>query len=168
LQPFSDVSTLTATHRLGGIIPVLSPLSLFHPLLAFFNGFLKSTWRSKDLVAKLVKSSESEDSIANYHLTIVHAQDDTTIPCIHTEILYWHAVNATIPTGISYEELEREKAMKKTVLGPGGWAMDWRTKKGVIREDLLKYGSRDKLGAYPIIVVAVFRAFQNTDPAFGG
>jgi hypothetical protein len=58
--------------------------------------------------------------------------------------------------------------MKKTNLGSGGWAMDWRTKKGVIRGGLLKYGSRDKLGAYPIIVVAVFRAFQNTDPPFGG
>jgi hypothetical protein len=59
-------------------------------------------------------------------------------------------------------------AVKKTDLGPGGWATDWRTKRGVIREDLLMYGSLDKLRAYPIIVVAVFRAFQNTVPAFGG
>ena len=168
VAPFSDVSTLTATYRIGGVIPVLSPLSLFPPLLVFFNGFLKSTWRSKDRIARFVRRSESEESISSYHLTLIHAQDDTTIPCIHTEVLYWHAVNATVPTGISYEELEREKAMKKTDLGAGGWAMEWSTKKGVIREELLKYGCHDKVGAYPSIAMAVFRVFENTDPAFGG
>jgi abhydrolase domain-containing protein 12 len=168
VAPFSDVSTLTATYRIGGVIPVLSPLSLFPPLLTFYNGFLKSTWRSKDRIARFVKRRESEENSANYYLTLIHAQDDTTIPSIHTEVLYWHAVNATTPTGISYEELEQEKAMSRTDLGPGGWAMEWQTKKGVIREELLTYGAHDRLGAYPSIAMAVFRAFQNTDPAFGG
>jgi abhydrolase domain-containing protein 12 len=168
VAPFSDVSTLTATYRIGGFIPVLSPLGLFPPLLAFFNGFLESTWRSKDRIASFVKRSESEGSISNYHITLIHAQDDTTIPYIHTEVLFWHAVNATVPTGISYKELERKKAMKRIDVGAGGWAVEWSTKKGLIREELLKYGSHDKVGAYPSIAMAVFRAFQNTDPAFGG
>jgi abhydrolase domain-containing protein 12 len=167
VAPFSDVSTLTATYRVGGVIPVLSPLSMFPPLLAFFNGLIKSTWRSKDRITNFIKRCENEENIVNYHLTFIHAQDDTTIPCIHTEVLYWYAVNATTPTGISYEELERDKAIKKTDLGAGGWAMEWRTKKGVIREELLKYGSHDKLGSYPSIAMAVFRTFQNVDPAFG-
>jgi abhydrolase domain-containing protein 12 len=163
---FSDVSTLTGTYRIGGVVPVLSPLSLAPPLLAYFNGFLQSTWLSKDRIAELVKRSESEESGENYHITFIHAQDDTDIPYIHTEVLFWHAVNATTPTGISYEDLEQEKALKRTDLGPGGWFIDWRTKKGVIREQILTYGVHDKLMAYPAIGMAVLRAFQAADPTF--
>jgi abhydrolase domain-containing protein 12 len=167
VAPFSDAKTLTATFRIGGIIPVMSPLSLFPPLLAFFNGFMKSTWLSKDRIAKFVKRCESEDSINKYQLTLIHAQDDTTITCSHSEVLYWYAVNATTPLGISNEELEREKALNKMDLGQGGWTVEWNTKKGVIRQEMLKYGSHDKLGAYPSIAMAVFRTFQNVDPTFG-
>jgi abhydrolase domain-containing protein 12 len=168
VAPFSDVSSLTATYRIGGIIPVLSPLTIFPQLLAFFNGFLKSTWRNNDRIANFVKRCESKEGIRDYQLTFVHAQDDTNIPCIHSEVLYWHAVNATNPVGISKEELEREKAMKKRDLCQGGWTMEWGTKNGVIRQEMLKYGSHDELGAYPNVAMAIFRIFQNTDAAFGG
>jgi abhydrolase domain-containing protein 12 len=162
---FSDVATLTGTYRLGGVIPVLSPLNRLPHLLAFFNRFLVNTWLSKDRIAEFVQRSEKSGQ--RYHLTLIHAEDDADIPWLHTEVVYWHAVNATVVNGISYDQLEQEKKMRKTDLGPGGWVMEWRTVKGVIREEILKYGLHDQLMSYPVTAMAALRTFQATDPAFG-
>lgn len=162
---FSDVATLTATYRIGGVIPVLSPLAAAPKLLTFFQKFLRSTWMSKDRIARFIQTSEKGGE--PYHLTLIHAEDDSDIPYNHTEVVYWHAVNATVPTGISYDELEDEKAAKKTDLGSSGWSFEWRTKKGVIRERVVKYGFHDKLMGYPVTVLAILEAFQAEDPTFG-
>lgn len=97
---------------------------------------------------------------------MIHAEDDSDIPFLHTQVPFWHAVNATSPNGLSYEELELEEQSKKTNLGPGGWIMEWQTKKGLIREHVLKYGVHDKLMSYPVAGTAVLRAFRAADPAF--
>lgn len=165
---FSDVATLMATYRIGGVIPVLSPLAHIPRLLAFFNTFLASPWLSKNRIADFVTSNEGEGAgKQKYHITLIHAEDDRVIPFTHTETLFWHAVSATLPLGTSREEFEREKLTRKTVMGAGGRFVEWRTEKGVIREEILKYGVHDKLMAYPAIGIAVLRAFQAADPAFG-
>ncbi|KAH7065554.1 Alpha/Beta hydrolase protein [Macrophomina phaseolina] len=164
---FSDVATLTATYRIGGVIPVLSPLSKIPPLLKFFNSYLKSTWMSKDRVAEFIRRGQSRANSQQYHITFIHAEDDTDIGCLHSEIMFWHAVNASAPKGISFEELERQKALKKRDLGSGGWAVEWKAAKGTIRLEMLQYGVHDKLMAYPVTSMAVLRAFQASDPAFG-
>ena len=53
ISSFSDVETLVATYRIGGVIPVLSPLKRLPALLDFFASFLTSTWLSKDRIATL-------------------------------------------------------------------------------------------------------------------
>lgn len=165
---FSDVASLMATYRIGGVIPVLSPLAYFPGLLAFFNGFLASTWLSKDRIAEFVRLNDGDSpERGKYHITLIHAEDDRVIPFTHTEVLFWHAINATSPLDKTREELEREKLTVKTDLGAGGSCVEWRTENGVIREEILKYGVHDKLMAYPAISSAVLRAFQATDPAFG-
>lgn len=165
---FSDVATLMATYRIGGVIPVLSPLAHFPRVLSFFNGFLESTWLSKDRIAQFVRLNEDDSAGGGkYHITLIHAEDDRVISFTHTEVLFWHAVNATSPLGKSREELEREGLTVKTDLGAGGSSAEWRTEKGVIREEILKYGVHDKLMANPAIGIAVLRAFEAADPAFG-
>lgn len=164
---FSDVATLTATYRIGGVIPVLSPLSKIPPLLAFFNSFLRSTWMSKHRIAEFSRRSESETSTGKYHVTFIHAEDDTDIGCLHSEVMFWHAVDATTPMGISFEDLEREKSLQKRDLGSGGWVVEWKAPKGTIRLEMLKHGVHDKLMAYPVTSLAVLRAFQASNPSFG-
>lgn len=164
---FSDVATLTATYRIGGVVPVLSPLAKIPPLLTFFTSYLRSTWMSKDRIAEFIRRSESEAATGKYHVTFIHAEDDTDIGCLHSDVMFWHAVNATTPMGISFAELERVKGLKRRDMGSGGWVVEWPASKGVIRLEMLKYGVHDKLMAYPVTSVAVMRAFQAADPAFG-
>lgn len=65
----------------------------------------------KDKIAEFIRRSN------NYHLTLIHSEDDADIPVSHTQELFWHAVNATRATPISFPALEKDKARKKVDLG---------------------------------------------------
>ncbi|KAK7609922.1 Alpha/Beta hydrolase protein [Phyllosticta paracitricarpa] len=167
VAPFSDVATLTGTYRIGGVVPVLSPLARFPPLLTFFTSFLTSTWMTKDRIAELVWTYESNENVHDYHITFVHAEDDPVVGCAHSDMLFWHAVNATTSTGIGYEELEHEKRLSRRDFGAGGWKLERKTPKGLIRQEMLKFGVHDMLMTFPTTSLAILKAFQATDSAFG-
>ncbi|KAJ9624825.1 hypothetical protein H2203_004775 [Taxawa tesnikishii (nom. ined.)] len=162
VAPLSDVETLTATYRVAGLIPILSPVAYFPTLLKVLNSFIRSKWPSKDKIAELIRICEaSKDQHARYHITIIHAEDDTDIPWNHSDLLYWHAVNASQPTGISYEAFEEEKERNKKHVGAAGWTVEFPARKGVVREEIIKYGVHDKIMSYPVVSLAVLRAFQS-------
>ncbi|MCJ1309896.1 hypothetical protein MMC25_003557 [Agyrium rufum] len=81
----------------------------------------------------------------------------------HTPTLFWYAVNATIPTGISRSELEVKKIDRKIDLGAAGTIIEWNTELGNIREEILKTGLHDVIMGYPVITMAVMRAFESAD-----
>lgn len=171
--PFSDVATLTATYRIGGIVPVLSPLQKIPYLLAFFNSYLINTWDSRKRLVEYIEVREaqkpSERSLYHYYVEFIHAKDDGDISCQHSDVLFWHAVNASSPNGgkKGFEELENEKLGSRISYGHGGWVVDHKTRSsGLIRQKMLSYGVHDKLMAYPATSLAVLRAFQATTPAF--
>lgn len=114
----------------------------------------------KDEIAEFIQHSNT------YHLTLIHSEDDADIPVSHTQELFWHVVNATCATPISFPELEKDKARKKVDLGPGGWYVDWATQKGMIRLHILKYGPHDWQMVYPVTSSSVREAFQSTHPDF--
>jgi abhydrolase domain-containing protein 12 len=97
---------------------------------------------------------------------LIHAEDDYDIPSYHTQQLFQHAVNATVPGGITLHEFESKKNESKTDLGAAGSVVEWETQNGVIREEILKYGSHDVIMDYPVITMAVMRIFTSVDPSF--
>lgn len=160
VAPFADVKSLTATYRVAGTIPLLDPIAHFPRLLDYLNTFIRDKWPSKDRLAGFVRHCEDLPGDSNkYNIIIVHAEDDYDIPWSHSEQMFWHAVNASLPAGITYEDLEKEKVLSKVDLGAGGWAVEHRTTKGVIREEIAKHGLHDRIMGYPIVSMAVMRAF---------
>jgi abhydrolase domain-containing protein 12 len=115
----------------------------------------------KDKLAEFIRNSE------NYHLTLIHAEDDSDITFTHTQQLFWHAVNASSTTPISFVKLEEYKERSKVDLGPGGWYADWVTQKGEIRLQILRYGAHDWQMTYPATALAVVRAFRSREPQYG-
>ena len=160
--PFADVELLTATYRIAGTIPILGPLAAFPRLLAFFNKFILHKWPSKDNLAEFVGNCEAMAGHGRkYHITVIHAQDDYDIPWSHSDQVFWHAVSAArAPLGVSFEELEREKDETKASLGAAGWTVNYKTARGVIREEIAKWGLHDRIMSYPIVSLAVLRAFE--------
>ncbi|KAK4463589.1 Alpha/Beta hydrolase protein [Cladorrhinum samala] len=160
VAPFADVELLTATYRVAGTVPLLGPLSPFPRLLAFFNRFIVSKWPSKDNLAAMVRHCENMASSGlKYHVTIIHAQDDYDIPWSHSDQLFWHAVSASRPHGVSFEELEEEKEQTKKVMGPAGWVVEYQTERGILREEIATWGLHDRIMSYPIVSLAILRAF---------
>lgn len=162
VAPFADVETLTSTYRVAGMIPILSPIAYFPRLLAFFNSFIVSKWASKDKLARFVRTCEEagKDVDAYYKIIIIHAQDDYDIPWSHSETLFWHSVNASTSSGISYDKLEQKKLAGRKSLRATGWTFEHRTDRGVIVEKILTYGLHDRIMAYPIVSLAVLEASQ--------
>ncbi|KAH8679653.1 Alpha/Beta hydrolase protein [Tricladium varicosporioides] len=164
VAPFVDVGTLVATYRVAGSIPILSPVARFPPLFKYLRAFIKDKWLSKDRIASYIKAVEKNGE--KYRLTIIHAEDDYDIPFDHSQTLFWHAINATVPKGISMNDLELKKDELKAVRGSFGTVMEWNTKNGVIREEILKYGLHDVIMGNPVITLAVMRALTGLDPSF--
>ncbi|KAI1110886.1 Alpha/Beta hydrolase protein [Nemania sp. NC0429] len=166
VAPLADVESLTATYRLAGTIPLLDPVAkLLPPLLAWLNTFIRAKWPSKAKLAEFVRRCEAMDQSESalglrYDITIIHAEDDYDIPWSHSEQLFWHAANASTPHGIAFDELEREKSASRVDNVAGGWTVERRTRRGVVREEIMKYGLHDRIMSYPVVSMAVMRAFR--------
>ena len=165
VAPFANVELLTATYKIAGVIPLLSPLAHFPRLHALLNRFIVTKWPSKDKLAEFVgQCHKMAGDNPKYHVTIIHAEDDWDIPWSQSEMLYWNAVNASLPMGISYEELDKEKILNRIDLGAGGWIMQHQSPKGCLREEIVKYGLHDRIMSYPVVSLAVWRAFDSGQP----
>ena len=161
VAPFVDVATLMATYRVGGSIPIVSPVARFPMLFNYLKSFIKDDWLSKDRIAKYVRTNEANGE--KYQLTLIHAEDDYDIPSHHTEVLFWNAVNASMPRGITYDEFEVEKRKSTQDLGAAGTVMEWQTENGVIREEILRTGLHDVVMGNPVVTMAVMRTIKLQD-----
>lgn len=163
VAPFVDVAMLVATYRIAGSIPLLSPLARFPLLFKYLGTFIQDKWLSKDRIAQYIRTNEANEE--KYQLTLIHAEDDYDIPSHHTEVLFWHAVNATEPRGVTYDEFKEVKQNSKRDLGAAGSVVEWRTENGIIREEILKTGLHDVVMGDPVITMAVMRIFETADPS---
>lgn len=155
---FADIPQLTATYRIGGFIPVLSPVAKVKPLFAFFARQLSSTWDNMHRLGEFVKLAE------RYDITLLHAEDDTDIPMEHSIKLYREAIRAAED---AKDLAGNEEALLDSIgkaeksRGEGGSLTIWPTKKGEIRLEILKYGVHDKIMSYPATGLAISRAFAS-------
>ncbi|KAM7211420.1 putative abhydrolase domain-containing protein 12 protein [Rhypophila decipiens] len=166
VAPFVDVELLTASYRVAGTIPILDPLAYFSPrLLAFFNTFIHHKWPSKEKIADIVRYYHGRTD-GTYHITIVHAEDDYDIPWSHSDQLFWHGVRAARGAsdlkngGPTFEDLQMENEQTKVELGAAGWVATHETEHGVLRVEIAKWGLHDRIMSYPIVSLAVLRAFR--------
>jgi abhydrolase domain-containing protein 12 len=166
VAPFADVASLTRTYKIAGTIPLISPIAIFPQLLALLNRFTRTKFPSKVTLADLIRHldrTKVEDRLHAYDITLIHAEDDYDIPYIHSDLLFWYAVNATtkMNTPLTFEDLEERKAKQKAQLGAGGWEMVWEGKAGIVREEVIKYGLHDRIMSYPVVSVAVSRVLHD-------
>jgi abhydrolase domain-containing protein 12 len=165
VAPFVDVESLTRTYKVARTLPLLSPLAVFPPLMGLLNRFIITKFPSKENLSAIIHRldrTKVNGRQRNYDITLIHAEDDYDIPWSHSDILFWHAVNATLesPSYMTFEELEKIKAKAKTSLGAGGWEMEWKGKRGIVREQIIKHGSHDRIMSYPVVSLAISRAFD--------
>lgn len=155
----SDMPELTATYSIGGLIPALSPVAKVGPLFNFFASRLTSKWDNMHRIGELVKAAQ------RYDITLIHAEDDTDIPMEHSIRLFQHAVQeAEGRKDVNGDDGLLERLEERRVsLGEGGYTTLWKTDKGEIRLEILKYGVHDMIMSYPVTSLAVSRAFRSVE-----
>ena len=158
VAPFVDVPTLVSTYSVAGTIPLLTPLAKFPMLFNYLCRYIRDTWSTKDRIAEYVQVNEAQRN--DYRLTLIHAEDDYDIPWQHTPTLFWHAVNATQRDHIGFEALEKLKSQTRQDFGAAGSIVEWKTKTGIIREEILNYGLHDVIMGNPVTTLAVMRIFE--------
>ncbi len=167
---FSDLAQLTATYRIGNVIPVLSPVAKVPHLFDFFTSRLSSTWDNVQRLGEFIHTAE------RYHITLLHAENDSNIPKEHSVRLFREAVrvaeggagrrstkgNAAVHGGgSSGDDLDGKIEKRAETRGQGGTVTVWPTSKGEIRFELLKFGLHDKIMSFPVTGLAVSRAFNS-------
>lgn len=160
VAPFVDVGTLVGTYRVAGTIPLLSPLARFPILFEYLTTLIVDKWSSKDRIASYIRAAENKE--AQYLITIIHAEDDYDIPSSHSQLLFWHAVNAASNQGISPTELSMNSEIM-TKLGSSGTVREWKTRNGIIREEIYNYGLHDVIMGNPVVSLAVMRTIASIE-----
>lgn len=168
VAPFANTELLTETYKIAGTVPLLSPVAYFPKLLGLLNKFIVTKFPSKDKLASIIRHLDGlklPNRRRKYDISIIHAEDDYDIPWIHSDILFWHSINAMRDPAqsLSFDDLQEEKEKKRTSLGAGGWEIEWTSTGGVIREEIVKHGLHDRIMSYPVVSLAVARAFHSQD-----
>ncbi|GAM87987.1 hypothetical protein ANO11243_060160 [Dothideomycetidae sp. 11243] len=161
VAPFVSVQKLTATYKIAGVIPILSPLARFPALMNWFAGFIDSKWPSIDVLRDFVRHcEESLDSVARYRITIVHARDDWDIPWEHGEELFWAAVaTAEHKFQENIEVLADHRELARQQLGSGGWKVEKKYNKGVLWQYIPEHGLHDWTMGHPVVSMAIWKTF---------
>jgi abhydrolase domain-containing protein 12 len=158
VAPFADLDQLTQTYRVAGTVPLLSPLAMWPALHRYLKTFLICRWPSRELLGEFVSTVEAKD--ARYDVTIIHAKDDWDIPWSHSETLFWDAVGATVSEDEKADEVRQRMMTQRKPLGASGWRIQRETQHGVLRQEIVEYGLHDRVMSYPIVSLAVWRAFH--------
>jgi abhydrolase domain-containing protein 12 len=83
IASFPSLPKLLLTYRIGGYIPVLSPLRGYHRLREWLLASLKDKWNTSARLAALTKVATEPGR--NLRLHILHARNDWEIPWLSGE-----------------------------------------------------------------------------------
>jgi abhydrolase domain-containing protein 12 len=158
IAPFVDVPTLVATYKIAGKIPMLSPVARYTRLFNLLSSQIRETWSTKTRIAAYVRRSEATSH--DYRITLIHAEDDSSIPWHHTSILFWNAANATSAEGIGAAGMSAWRLDESQDIGAAGSVAHWHTEHGRISEYIVKYGLHDVIMGSPIVSLATMRIFD--------
>jgi pimeloyl-ACP methyl ester carboxylesterase len=136
---FSDLTTMLSGYKMGGLVPVLSPVTRWPFLLRRLHSFIVDKWRTADRLANIVRHTKGR-----LRLSLVHAADDADIPWTEDNIMFRAAVNETV--GVldddQFEAWKEERTVRKD---DGSFVSTWKAKPDIIiRQELFPYG-----GEYP-------------------
>ncbi|KAE9981387.1 hypothetical protein EG327_006240 [Venturia inaequalis] len=162
---FSSLPKLLLNYRIGGFLPLLSPLRPYPRFQKFFLGRLHDTWNTSSrltaLTSTIVNSPER-----SLRLHILHARNDWDIPWRSGEENFQRAEEALYPTLNPNEEGKVEK-VEGTGVKLSGEIEDNQRKEVWLGEsrrieltfEILRFGGHNKIVADVPVAVAVLKAF---------
>jgi abhydrolase domain-containing protein 12 len=150
-------------YRIGGIVPVLSPLVSVPALQQLLASSLVETWASSTRLQRVVQRAAEDVKVKKnraFDLRLAHAFDDADIPYDNSEMLYAELL------GLARRELGEEKAgvnagsfsdgaIRRNASWPGV-SLDLR---------LIRCGGHNDIPTHSTVAVALMQALGLIDSA---
>jgi abhydrolase domain-containing protein 12 len=137
---FSGLPNMLNEYAIGGVLPVLKPLSYVPGLFEGLVGLLVDRWMSDLRIETLVRAVKARSG--RLRLSFVAARDDRDIPYTESNKLFAAAVNGTFPVdqGLTAERMHIEKTMRTLVKGKDAFVAEWTDGNVIIRQEQFPYG----------------------------
>lgn len=132
---FTTAPNVFMDFALLGKVPLLAPLKVFPPAVAWYKRQYKDTWNTSDRLVTLVQKSD------RLRLTLLHATGDKVIPWRHCESLFYVAASAASDRELTRAEIDDRKQTYD--LGEGGWLCKWDVGDKTIKQRIVKYGGKN-------------------------
>lgn len=137
---FSSLPTMLANYSLGGVVPLLRPLSICPPVLRFFLGFVVDKWRSLDRLAALTAQTRQRDG--RLRLSLVHGADDWDIPCVESVKIFEAVAQASVGGGLDEATFMEMKDERTDIRSDKAFKITWKEKDTVITHEQFAYGGK--------------------------
>lgn len=141
---FSSLPTMLANYSLGGVVPLLRPLSIVPPLLRTVLRLIVDKWPTIDRLATLVAQVQERNGRLRLHL--IHAADDRDIPCAESVKIFDAIAKASMDAGpgsvdeVAFAEM---KDANTVVKGKKAFKATWRGDGDVlITHEQFAYGGK--------------------------
>lgn len=124
---FSSLPTMLANYSLGGVVPLLRPLSVVPPLLRTVLRFIVDKWPTIDRLAALVTQTRERNGRLRLHL--IHAADDWDIPCVESVKIFEAAARASTDDagpGLDDTTFAQMREARTMVKGKKAFKVTWK------------------------------------------
>ncbi|CAI6229706.1 unnamed protein product [Periconia digitata] len=145
---FTNSGNAFSAYSIGNVIPVLAPVNLIPALQVWFSKRMRDTWRTDQRLAALAKQCNT------FRLTLVHAQDDGTMPWRQTEQLFASTLQAATSDAVP--------DVRTIDLGEAGKQEIWEEGGKSISKLIAKHGDHNTMMKWSPIALAVLESFGLT------
>ncbi|KAF4124917.1 LOW QUALITY PROTEIN: abhydrolase domain-containing protein 12 [Geosmithia morbida] len=153
---FSDLATMLAEYRIGGVFPVLAPLRSWPFLINLLQSLVVDTWRTDDRLASIVRNTKNR-----LRLSLVHAKNDADIPWTQDNKLFRAAVNEVVKIE-GHEDFDAWKQTKTIRTSDDAFVTTWKSDPDVIvRQELFAVGGHNNIMTYAPLPLAIMRCFNS-------
>lgn len=161
VAPFPDLPILLQTYRIGGIIPVLSPLRGYPKIANFLSSKIVDHWPTLPRLQALLQASTA--SKTPVHLTILHARNDQDIDFRLSEGVYRDLEKSFLggENVISTEERRSIHGGERVKRGAFAYR-NVEDSDGLrsIELEVVRYGGHNDVVGYAQVSLAVRRAWK--------
>ncbi|KAH7127024.1 Alpha/Beta hydrolase protein [Dendryphion nanum] len=163
VAPFTTLPDLLETYRIGGVLPVLSPLRNYKRISLFLRTKILDRWPTLPRLQALLKASAAAKPSVPVHVTIIHARNDQDITFKLSEHLYVSLEQSLLGDENVMSEQERRSIHGGERVKRGAFAyrkVEDTTGQRTVELEIVRYGGHNQVVGYTQVALAVRRALK--------
>ncbi|KAF2681319.1 alpha/beta-hydrolase [Lentithecium fluviatile CBS 122367] len=161
VAPFTNMTELLETYKIGGVIPILSPLRGYPRISDYLSSKITDPWPTLPRLTALITSTAP--SKTPLHLTLLHARNDQDITFRLSEALYAPLETALLAEdGVSATE-ERRSIHGGERVKRGAFAyrrVEDANAERVVELEVVRFGGHNEVVGLSQVNLAVRRALR--------